>query len=89
MKKNYVYKLKHRYAKKPELLLEYGFNAYKSEGDEETIYAKGIKLSEDCSIVKYLIGAFEKCHKYAKTEEEKAEFNDYSFYKNGKLRMIW
>lgn len=98
--RNFIYRLKSKYAKHPELLEEYGFNKYcvmnnnddenhednKDDEDDEIFYAKGIKLPRECRIVTYLIGAFEKVYKYA-PEEEKKDFEDYSFTKNGKLRL--
>lgn len=84
--RNFIYRLKSKYAKHPELLEEYGFNPYTNDEDDEIVYAKAIKLPRECKIVNYLIMALEKCYKYAKTEEEKKEFENYSFTKNGKLR---
>lgn len=80
---NYVYKLKSKFVKHPELLQDYGFFLYEDNDGVERVYAKGIKLSEDCSVIKYIIKRFENAYK---NSDNKEEFSEYSFYKNGKLR---
>lgn len=84
--KNYVYKIKSKYKKHPELLEKYGFIPYQAEGEEEIIYAVGIVLGTETSIFQYLKKAFEKIYSKA-NEQEKEEFKEYSFTKDGRLKL--
>ena len=79
-KAKYIYKLKSKFKKKPELLAKYGFNPYVSENEEdnEVIYAVPIVLSEDSSIFKYLKRAVEKIYSKA-TTAEREEFKGLEF----------
>lgn len=83
-KREYLYKLTGGFVKHPCFLEEYGFKPYKSDNDEEIFYAKGIVLPVDCSIVKYIKKAFEKVHKKA---DNKEDFSEYKFNKDGSLHM--
>ena len=79
-KSKHVYKICTKFKKHPELLTKkYGFIPYQAEGEEEIIYARGIKLSEDNSIFKYLKRCMEKIYMKATTAEREADFKDYEF----------
>ena len=79
MAKQYLYKIKHKFKKKPDLLLEYGFSLYEDESGEEKIYSIPIVLPENGSIFGYLKRALEKIYTYATTEERQTDFKDYEF----------
>ena len=79
MAKRYLYKVKYKFKRKPDLLLSYGFSQYKDEAGEETLYAQPIILKENGSIFAYLKRALEKIYTYATSEERKNDFNNYEF----------
>lgn len=77
--RNHIYKIKHKFKKKPELLEKYGFIPYKSDDDEEIIYAQKVVLNEETYIFKYLKRAMEKIYTYATSEERQKDFSAYTF----------
>lgn len=79
MAKQYLYKVKYKFKKKPDLLLEYGFSLYEDEAGEEKVYSIPIVLPENGSIFAYLKRALEKIYTYATTEERQNDFKDYEF----------
>lgn len=81
MSKQYLYKVKHKFIKKPDLLLENGFSLYEDEVGEEKIYSMPIVLPENGSIFGYLKRALEKIYTYATTEERQTDFKNYEFKK--------
>ena len=76
----YVYKVTHKFVKKPELLAQFGFNPYTDE-DGEVVIAKPLILPFDCGIVKNTKRLFERFYKEA-TDEEKEKVFDM-FYTGG------
>lgn len=80
-KTRYIYKVKSKIKKHPELLAKYGFNPYACEGEEdnEIIYARGLTLKGDCSIVKYLKRAIEKIYTKATSKEREEDFAGLEF----------
>ena len=83
-RKQYLYKLTRPFIKHPCFLEAYGFKKYTDESEEETFYAKGIKLSLRSSIVKYIKAAFEKIYSIA---DNKEDFSEYEFDSKGKVVM--
>lgn len=83
---SYVYQIEHKFKRNMDVLRKYGFEKYVDEDGEEIIYAKRIVLPIESSIVTHLKTVFERIYKSA-NEEEKKEFEDYSFTKNGKLKL--
>lgn len=79
MAKQYLYKIKYKFKKKPDLLLSCGFSQYEDEAGEETLYAMPIVLPENGSIFNYLKRALEKIYTYATSEERKTDFKNYKF----------
>lgn len=79
MSKQYLYKIKYKFKKKPDLLLKYGFSLYEDENSEEQLYAMPIILPENGSIFAYLKRSLEKIYTYATSEERKADFKEYKF----------
>lgn len=86
MDKTYIYRLKSKYARNKDLLLELGFNYCKTDDDLESYYVMPIKLKKDNPITDYLTKVFEKIYSKA-NDEQKEEFKDYHFDYNGHL--IW
>lgn len=83
--KTYIYKLKSKYAKNKDLLLNYGFNYCKTDEDvAESYYVMPIKLKKDNPITDYLIKVFEKIYSKA-DDEQKKEFNEYTFTEDGRV----
>lgn len=74
----YVYKIKHKFSKRPWLLEKLGFMRYEDE-DGEPVIAKAISLPVDCSIVKSTKALFEYLHKHVTDKEREEDFSDYSF----------
>lgn len=87
MAKTYIYKIKRKFKKNPEILTTLlGFIPYQESSDKEfeseaekeawlsdveTIYARGIILSQDTDIFKHLVRVLEKMYMKATTEERK------------------
>lgn len=78
----YVYKVTHKFVKKPELLARFGFNPYTDE-DGEVVIAKPLVLSFDCGIVKNTKRLFERIYKEATEEEKEKDFKDFEFNEDG------
>lgn len=81
MSKQYLYKVKHKFIKKPDLLLENGFSLYEDEQGEEKLYSMPIVLPENGSIFEYLKRALEKIYIHATSEERRTDFGNYEFKK--------
>ena len=79
MSKQYLYKIKYKFKKKPDLLLKFGFSKYEDELGEEVLYAMPIILPENASIFAYLKRSLEKIYTYATSEERQTDFKDYEF----------
>ena len=79
MSKQYLYKIKYKFKKNPDLLLQYGFSKFEDELGEETLYAMPIVLPENGSIFQYLKRSMEKIYTYATSEERKTDFKNYEF----------
>lgn len=79
MSKQYLYKVKYKFKKKPDLLLSLGFSKYEDELGEEVLYAMPISLPQNGSIFAYLKRSLEKIYTYATSEERKTDFKDYEF----------
>jgi len=79
MSKQYLYKIKYKFKRKPDLLLQYGFSKFEDELGEETLYAMPIVLPENGSIFQYLKRSMEKIYTYATSEERKTDFKNYEF----------
>lgn len=79
MSKQYLYKIRFKFKKHPDLLLENGFSLYEDEAGEEKLYSMPIVLPESSSIFKYLKRSLEKIYTYATTEERQTDFKDYEF----------
>lgn len=80
--KEYVYKIVHKFVKKPFLLAKYGFNPYIGDDDEQVI-AKPITLPLSCDIVTNVKKIFEHIYKIATPEEKENDFKDYTFNEDG------
>lgn len=78
----YVYKVTHKFVKKPELLAQFGFNPYTDE-DGEVVIAKPLILPFDCGIVKNTKRLFERFYKEATDEEKEKDFKDFEFNEDG------
>ena len=79
MSKQYLYKIKYKFKKKPDLLLSFGFAKFEDELGEEVLYAMPISLPQNGSIFAYLKRSLEKIYTYATSEERKTDFKDYEF----------
>lgn len=82
----YVYKLKHKFVKKPELLEEFGFNKYVDD-DGEVVIARPLTLPFECGIVKTTKKLFEHFYKEATEEEKKNDFKDFCFNEDGTVSV--
>ena len=80
----YVYKVKHKFVKKPELLARLGFNPY-TDGDGDVVIAKPLVLPFDCGIVKNTKRLFERFYKDATAEEKEKDFKDFEFNEDGSV----
>ena len=78
-KTTFVYSLVSKYKKRPDALLKYGFNYYKSDDNEVKLFAYPIILSQTNSLFKQCVRLFEQCYEQATSEERKNDFKDYQF----------
>lgn len=78
----YVYKLTHKFVKKPALLEHFGFHPY-ADDDGEVVIAKPLILPFDCGIVKNTKRLFERFYKEATEEEKEKDFKDFQFNEDG------
>ena len=81
--KEYVYKIKHKYVKKPHLLEPFGFNLFIDEEDGEQVIAAPLILPFDCGIVKNTKRMFEVFYRDATDKEKEEDFKDYQFNEDG------
>ncbi len=74
----YIYKIKSKYVKRPELLLRFGF--LKFEGEDEVIFARRLKLPEDSLLAVGLVKQIEFLYERSTTpEREEWEMSGYNF----------
>lgn len=85
MAKEYVYRINHKFVKKPFLLGEFGFNPYEDEETHELVVARPIVLKIDSSIAQSTIKLIEHFYKEASEKEREEDFKDYSFDESGKM----
>ena len=78
-KQTYIYKLKKRYQKNPEVLLNYGFQYFEDEEGKEKIFAHNLKISPDNPLFKQCILFLEHVYNGATTEERERDFCDFEF----------
>ena len=79
----YVYKIKHKFVKKPYLLEQFGFNLFKDEEEGEELMAAPLVLPMDCGIVKNTKRLFERFYKDATDKEKEEDFKDFEFNEDG------
>lgn len=80
MKKlTYVYQLIYKFKKKPELLLEHGFQYYADEENEIGIFAYPITLPQDNPLFVQAVRFLEHCYEQATTKEREEDFKDFEF----------
>ena len=79
MSATYVYKIKSKFKKNPNLLCHYGFSMYESEQDDEVIFAIGIRVSENTSVFQYIKKSIEKIYEKATPEEREKYFKQDEF----------
>lgn len=82
--REYVYKIKHKFIKKPYLLEKYGFNPFIDE-NEETVIAKPLILPFESGIVKNTQRLFECAYRDATDKEKQEDFKDFKFDEKGKV----
>ena len=87
--KTYVYRLVSKYRKHPELLLDYGFNFYTDEKNEEKIFAFPVVLKEENPLFIQCVRFLEHCYGEATTEERKTDFKDFEFKKELNSKQQW
>ena len=92
MNKEFIYRIAHKYVRKPSLLSKYGFNPYVNEDDGEMVIARPIVLPKDCRIVQHIKKLFEQSHKFwlkdsSRTEEDMHDFDNYTFNEDGTVVM--
>ena len=80
-KKTFVYKLVSKYRKHPELLLNFGFQFYTDEKNEEQIFAYPVVLAEDNPLFTQCVRFLEICYGKATTEERENDFKGFEFKK--------
>lgn len=78
-KKTKVYKVKSKFRKNPDLLLEHGFNYYEDEDKTIKIYAISIVLNKDNPLFTQCVNFLEQCYESATTEERERDFKDFKF----------
>ena len=80
MKKTaFVYGLVSKFKKRPDGLLKYGFQYFKSDDDEVKVFAYPIVLSQTNPLFLQCVRLLEQCYERATTEERKKDFKDYTF----------
>jgi hypothetical protein len=77
--KEYVYKLKRKYRRNPELLARFGFLPYEDEEGKDRVMAKPLTLPFECGIVKNTKRLFE----FFRKDAEEGDFDDYEFNEDG------
>lgn len=82
--REYVYKIKHKFIKKPFLLEKYGFNPF-TDTNEEFVIAKPLILPFECGIVKNTQRLFEYAYKSADKKEKQEDFKNFQFDEKGKV----
>lgn len=85
MAKEYVYKINHKFIKKPYLLEKFGFHPYEDEETHELIVAMPIVLPLDSSVVQSAIKLVEHIYKNDSEKEKEEDFKDYQFDNDGKI----
>lgn len=81
---NYVYKIKSKFLKQKNPLIKYGFNLYCDENGEKTVYAIGIKIPINSTVVKYIIKELETSYNKYVLSEDKEKIKEH-FDNNGKI----
>ena len=81
MSKTYIYKLKSKYKKHPEVLLHFGFNYYESEGEEDkvTAFVHPLVIKEDNPLFIQAVRFLEHIYEKASSEEREKDFKDFKF----------
>lgn len=80
-KVTYVYKLKAKYRKHPELLIDYGFQYYESDEKDVRVFALPITLTQDNPLFTQCVRFIEHIYEQATTEEREKDFAGFEFRK--------